>query len=531
MSQDFPSSSAARRHTTIDRLPPELITLIFSCFYPISYRDLRDGCENWPFDIRFPTLLLGVCRKWRQILSQMPLMWRKILFEMYQGSKSTWTDRVPERLKWQLSMTGTISLDIAWYADESTDQSIIVNMYALITNYAPINRWRSLRYNHANPFPRIRDLDIAPMGEGFDLLEFLYTEGGYLESTLARSLDRSALCLREWHISDWYGSEADFDEEEQGKYGNTILLPDLQARITTFVNEGWDDRHLRGGLKNVTHLTGSIQEYLRLLPSLTHARLFESNLEELRNFQMVFINLVSLKLHLEREWEPEDMQIIHLPKLQHLMISWDSGDEKAPIAWMVMPLLRRLEFSFNLHFIPDNCMDIGLWNFFHAPKESHYQSDPSTLVIDIQLKLDVLITVLHHSLSTRELTITIDYHERAEDETVASLFTLGMEDGRFVESAEGVYCPHLTSLCIRLPWERNDLGRWVGCAWKIVKARNHDMFEGVRVQWSDSSESVVLKEHVRALLNWNDFQTDAFVSPDLVDACVGASSYWGLDRL
>ncbi|KIM20123.1 hypothetical protein M408DRAFT_30628 [Serendipita vermifera MAFF 305830] len=432
----------------------------------------------------------------------MPLMWRKILFEMYQGSKTTWTDRVPERLKWQLSMTGTISLDIAWYADESTHQSIIVNMYALITNYAPINRWRSLRYDHANPFPRIRDLDIAPMGERFDLLEFLYTERGYLESTLARSLDRSALCLREWHISDWYGSEPDVDEEEQGKYGNTIMLPDLQARITTFKNDGCDDRHLRGGLKNVTHLIGSTQEYLRLLPALTHATLFEYNLEELGNFQMVFINLVSLELHLERECEPGDMQTIQLPKLQHLMISWEHQHAKAPIAWMVMPLLRRLEFSFNLHFIPDNCMDIGLWNFFHAPKESHYQSDPSTLVFDIPLKLDVVKKALHHSLSTRELTITLDQDERAQDETVASLFTQGVKDGKFVESAEGVYCPHLTSLCIRLPWERNDLGRWVRCAWKIVKARNHDMFEGVRVQWSDSSESVVLKEHILSMPAW-----------------------------
>ncbi|KIM20122.1 hypothetical protein M408DRAFT_334127 [Serendipita vermifera MAFF 305830] len=311
-------------------------------------------------------------------------------------------------------------------------------------------------------------------------------------------LDRSALCLTEWHTFDPYDNEAEVGESFKKEI--TVTFPNLQARITTFKCMYPSKTHLRRGLQNVTHLIGAASEYLHLLRAITHVTLIDETFESLHRFETGLTNLTFLELHLNSaHFGP--LQTIHLPRLQYLVIFWEDAFGKAPIAWMVMPLLQRLEFrpyaiSYCYWMVDD------IRELFRSPKESHYQSDPSTLILGVPLNLDLLKKILYHSPSVQRLEIVLDSEEYASDEMVVSIFTQRMVDERFTESTEWVYSPHLIYLCILLPWARHDLGRWVRCAWKIVKARNHDMFEGVRVRWSDSSESEVLKEHILSMPAW-----------------------------
>lgn len=461
---------------TIEDLPPELIISILLYFCPKSnYSD--PDYRDWLPEVKSIRQLTHVCQRWRGILHQMPFMWRKIYIHITQGMSIADQDHIFERLEWQMSLTGTLLLDVAWSAYGKINGASIRKMYTLISKCAPFNRWRSLHYDHVEFFPETDEIFIAPNGEGFDQLRFLYM-GTTPGPAVIRLLERTALRLNELKV------------ENNIEYANSgPLALGLRSRITTLCMSSAVTNDHVAGFGNVSHFTGDAIPFIMFLgtQNLTHLTCNWATLAELYRVQNLLINLEFLEASYVRYKGGEPLQYVTFPKLRHLVTSWLGTCPDAVVGWIQAPRLGQLELGgFPIASKTGNKQMIKtLGELFLPSRVQSYQLAPSTLILSIPLEPELLSRILINSPSVQHLTITLDLLETPQDETIASMFEQ-------THSYDWNCCPRLIFLRIHLLWNGTDMKQWIQCARRIVEARGKGTLQGVRVKWADTEEIEIL---------------------------------------
>lgn len=407
-------------------------------------------------------------------------MWIKIFIHI-PGRIIAHFDRIMERLEWQLSLTGTLPLDIAWSAHGRIDKSNIIRMYQLIRNYAPINRWRSLQYLGSEPYPGISEASLAPEGEGFDALESLYIQGWPMESTLAELIDRTALKLHELDLVSFASEQTGSDDDLEI---DTSLVPlRVQSRITFLQYNHTSAADNLRGFKNVIHFTGSASSLLGSFQHLTFLTLTYGNIEDLYHIRRFLVNLVSLDACLSplRASPPE---IIPLPSLLDLVITWEGHYSEVPLTWIWAPMLDRLVLR-SRNESSHLSMARSMQRHFTPSSRSQYRLEPPRLLLEIPLEPEVISKILRYSPAVRHLTITLKREIHVPDKVIGNMFTEVKRSNTAINDMSWEYCPSLVFLQISLQWKCDDKDIWVHCATKIVEARSSD---GLRVQvtWANS---------------------------------------------
>jgi len=186
---EFITQNAAKPEPSpAERLPVELLLMIFESLIPQSH-DVRE--------LSAVTASAGVCRQWRRVALATPALWTYVTVNPSLSRKKNQEnryDRYIECLGLQFKRTESNLLNIKWHhSGEVYDDGIM----RVVSAYAPVERWRSLRLMAASSTKSPRHPFSMYSHAGFSHLEELYLYGqAPLPQYFAELVERTALDIQ-----------------------------------------------------------------------------------------------------------------------------------------------------------------------------------------------------------------------------------------------------------------------------------------------------------------------------------------------